>query len=422
MKKLCLLLLFVWIACSAFAQFTIQGELRPRFEFRDGYRTINFDDADPAVLLSQRSLIGLMYKTDLYTTKISFQDVRVWGSEALKATDISTALCEAWVEFNAGNTFKIKVGRQILKYDNQRLIGAMNWNQVGARHDAIKLSYRKNGFEFEAVGAMNQTATDKDLVEVPYDLYKVHYKNLGILWLKQSFESFSIASLSIFEALRMNDMDDETSTRYTTGLVLAYNKSKVKSELRGFYQGGSKQSGDDVSAWYMNAIFHYNINKSFKLKAGFDLYTGNDDPNQIGDKDNAFNVIYGGRHIFNGKMDYFLNPASTMGLGLMDWMIGFDAKVSPKSTLMVDYHYFRTPNSFAFRGLDYKAYLGSEIDIQLNIKISKEATLSTMYGIMLPDDAMAAVKTPGSNPVKEKKTGHYFVSMLTFKPTFFKTK
>jgi len=418
MKKIFLLLLLVLVNCSIFAQFSLDGELRPRFEYRDGYRNLMPQDADPATMISQRSLLGLTYKTDLYTTRISFQDVRVWGSEALKTNEISASLVEAWVEFNVSDGFKIKTGRQILKYDNQRLIGVANWNQIASRHDAVKLSYKKNSFEFEVVGASNQTAQQSDLVEVPYELYDKLYKNLGIVWMKQAFENFSIATLSVFEGLRENNVNDKINTRITSGLIFNYQQKKISTALRTFYQGGKKQDGSKVSAYFINATFDYKYNSKITLKAGMEYFSGNDDPNMIGEKDNAFDVIYGGRHGFNGKMDYFLKPASTLGLGLIDWSVGLNAKLAPKVTLYADYHYFRTQRNFTMGDVleltNYSAYLGSEFDIQLDLKISKEILISALYGMMLPSDAMAAIRN------REINTAHYFMTMLTFKPVFLK--
>lgn len=418
MKKLLLLSLLLLANLLSFAQFEIDGELRPRFEYRDGYRNLMPSGAEPATLISQRSLLGLSYKTELYTTRISFQDVRVWGSEALKTNEISASLVEAWVEFNVSDGFKIKMGRQTLKYDNMRLIGTGNWNQIAIRHDAVKLAYRNNGFELEVVGANNQTAERSDLVEVPYDLYNKLYKNLGVIWMKQSFGDFSIATLNVFEGLRENDVDDKINTRITSGLILNYKQKKITTAFRAFYQGGEKQNGSKVSAHFLNATFDYKYSKSITFKLGVEYFSGNDDPNSIGEKDNAFDVIYGGRHGFNGKMDYFLKPASTLGLGLIDWKFGFNAKLSPIVTLYVDYHYFCTQSDFnmgdVLQMTNYSAYLGSEFDLQLNIKISKEILIGALYGMMLPSDAMAAIRN------NEANTAHYFMTMLTFKPVFFK--
>ena len=414
MKKLFLLTLLLLVNFSIFAQLEINAELRPRFEYRDGYRNLMPEDANPATLVSQRSLLGLTYKTELYTTRISFQDVRVWGSEALKTNEISAGLVEAWVEFNVSKGLKIKTGRQILKYDNQRLIGAGNWNQIASRHDAVRLAYKSNGFELEVVGAYNQTAERSDLVEMPYDLYNKLYKNMGIIWMKQSFDNFSMATLNVFEGLRENNVDDKTNTRITTGLIFNYDQNKIGAAFRAFYQGGKKYTGDKVSAHFLNATLSYKHTKSTTFKTGVEYFSGNDDPNVMGEKDNAFDVIYGGRHGFNGKMDYFLKPASTMGLGLIDWTIGMKVKLSPKFTLVLDYHYFRTQQDFTANLIDYSAYLGSEFDFQLDVKISKEISISALYGMMLPSEAMAAVKN------REANTAHYFMTMLTFKPVFFK--
>lgn len=414
MKKLFLLSLLFLISFSTFAQFEISGELRPRFEYRDGYRNLMPDGANPATLISQRSLLRFNYKTELYTTRISFQDVRVWGSEPLKTNEISASLVEAWVEFNVSAGFKIKTGRQILNYDNSRMISPGNWNQIATRHDALKLSYKQNGFELEVVGAFNQTAKRSDLIEMPYGLYNKLYKNLGIIWMKKSFGDFSIATLNIFEGLRENDVDDITNTRITSGLILNYNQNKITSAFRAFYQGGKKQNGSKVSAHFFNATISYNYNKSTTLKSGIEFFTGNDDPNAIDEKDNAFDVIYGGRHKFNGKMDYFRSPASTLGLGLIDLTVGMKTKLSPKFTFIMDYHYFRTQKDFTKDLIAYSAYLGSELDFQLDVKISSEILISALYGIMLPSDALAALRN------REANTAHYFMTMLTFKPVFFK--
>ncbi len=418
MKKTFLLLVLLLVNCSIFAQFSMDGELRPRFEYRDGYQNLMPQDADPATLISQRSLLGVTYKTELYTTRISFQDVRVWGSEALKTNEISASLVEAWVEFNVSEGFKIKTGRQILKYDNQRIIGVGNWNQIASRHDAVKLSYQQNGFEFEVVGASNQTAKGSDLIEVPYELYNKLYKNLGIIWMKQTFNNFSMATLNVIEGLRENNVDDKINTRITSGLIINYNQNKISTALRSFYQVGKKQNGSKVSAYFVNATLSYKHSEKTTFNTGIEYFSGNDNPNTIGEKDNAFDVIYGGRHGFNGKMDYFRSPASTSGLGLIDYSVGMKTKLSPKFTLAIDYHYFRTQSDFNIGDVhattNYSAYLGSEFDFQLDIVISKEILISALYGMMLPSESLAVLRNRNVN------TAHYFMTMLTFKPVFFK--
>ena len=135
--KLTLITLIILTSIIANAQLNLSGELRPRFEFRDGYKGLKIDSLDPGVLISQRSRINFSFKKDFYKTYISFQDVRVWGSEQQKKNQINLTLHEAWVEIFVNKDFSIKTGRQVLIYDNQRLIAGSNWNQIGQKHDAI---------------------------------------------------------------------------------------------------------------------------------------------------------------------------------------------------------------------------------------------------------------------------------------------
>ena len=51
------------------------------------------------------------------------------------------------------------------------------------------------------------------------------------------------------------------------------------------------------------------------------------------------------------------------------------------------------------------------------VKISPEINITNIAGVMLPTTSMAVVK--GSD-LSNANTGFYFVTMLTFKPVFFK--
>jgi hypothetical protein len=413
MKKLLTITILSIISFTTYAQLKIDGEIRPRFEYRDGYKSLKIDGNDPARLITQRTRLGLSYKTDLYTTRISFQDVRVWGSEALKSNTISAKLCEAWVEFNMTDNFRIKVGRQILSYDNERLIGSGNWNQYGFQHDAVKFSYQKNKFELEVVGAYNQSS--ETLNEVPYTLFNKLYQRLGIIWAKQSFKNLSVASITVIESNRMDAVSNKSHSRYTTGLIFNFNKNKFNADFRTFYQGGKKNTGQKVSAYSLNLEFAYKVTKRYSLKAGFDLLSGNS-PGLSPEKDNAFNLLYGGRHKFNGSIDYFTSATPNAGFGLIDWSLGMSYKVCRRLTTKLNYHYYSTHKEFKYTRLYYSSYLGSEFDLQANFKFTKEISVVILYAMMLPSETMAVVQ----NINQEAKTGNYCALMITFKPKFLK--
>ncbi|MCK5105430.1 MAG: hypothetical protein KAR17_21550, partial [Cyclobacteriaceae bacterium] len=57
------ILLFVTKA-ELFAQFTLTGELRPRTEFRNGFKKLREKSADPAFFIEQRSRLYVDFKKD----------------------------------------------------------------------------------------------------------------------------------------------------------------------------------------------------------------------------------------------------------------------------------------------------------------------------------------------------------------------
>jgi hypothetical protein len=150
MRKLSIvasMLLFIpFVPCKS--QVTVNAELRPRFEIRDGYKQLSDTSSLPAFFVSQRSRIGLGFAKEKYSIYFSIQDVRVWGDEqnytstGVTGDNASIDLKEAWVEYFVSDHVSIKFGRQELKYADQRLIGARNWNQNGMSYDALIFKYK----------------------------------------------------------------------------------------------------------------------------------------------------------------------------------------------------------------------------------------------------------------------------------------
>ncbi|MBU1011936.1 MAG: alginate export family protein [Bacteroidetes bacterium] len=415
MKKTYLITALILLNILAFAQFKMEGEIRPRLEFRDGYKNLMPMDANPALLVSQRTRLGVSYQTKLYTTQITFQDVRIWGEEQINTNKVNIGLHEAWLEFNAASSIKIKIGRQVLKYDNERLIASTNWLQVGAKHDAMKVSYKSTNWDLDLIGAFNQSG---DIYyQSPYLLFNKQYKNLGILWLSRKMQKFTFSNLTIVEGLRKDDVGVQINTRLTTGIISKAKLEKTDVDARFFYQTGKKQNGNKVNAYLANLDIYYHLNKESTLMAGFELQSGNRNPKIIEGSDKGFEVLYGSKHSFNGLMDYFGGSNSINGMGLFDIYLKYIAVINNKLELNFDYHYFKTPKNFQNEGVDYHGYLGSEIDLSCSIKISPEINITNIFGMMIATNSLAVAKGSDLDAVKN---GYYFVTMLTFKPVFFK--
>ena len=112
--KLILLLVFLASNFVSSAQFEIQGIIRPRFEFRDGYSTLRNDTTTAAAFVSQRTRLNFSYKKRKLETMLSLYDFRVWGDQALKQDMASFGLNEAWAKIYLNNSWSIKLGRQAL--------------------------------------------------------------------------------------------------------------------------------------------------------------------------------------------------------------------------------------------------------------------------------------------------------------------
>jgi hypothetical protein len=166
-----LLFISCFYSLNVSAQFTISGQLRTRGELRDGYGTLESTANSNAAFVSQRTRLTFDFKSNRLIFHSTLQDVRLWGQDAstVSAADGSKLeLHEAWAELILSNKkdtsfkkspldyFAVKVGRQELAYDDQRLLGSLDWLQQGRRHDAIVFKALNKGWRMDIGGAFNQ--------------------------------------------------------------------------------------------------------------------------------------------------------------------------------------------------------------------------------------------------------------------------
>ena len=70
---------FMVVAQGLAQEFTIGAQIRPRGEFRNGFKTLTDEDRDAAFFIEQRSRIFAGFRTDKFRVKMNVQDIRVWG-------------------------------------------------------------------------------------------------------------------------------------------------------------------------------------------------------------------------------------------------------------------------------------------------------------------------------------------------------
>ena len=397
------------ISIHLFSQISITGEIRPRAEFRYGYRTLRSDNSDPAFFVSQRSRLNLSYTGEKYSAFIALQDVRVWGDEQYNTDTPALALHEAYVKFNLIKNLSAKLGRQCIGYDNNRIFGKANWNQSSKKHDALLLNYSNNGWDIDFTNAFNQLTENTNGTD--YTDGNGNYKYLSYLWATKKTEKISISGMAMADGFQY--AVDTVYTRLTYGAIVKYASGDLSFNVRYFGQGGKLVSGKEIASSLINIEAGYIIGK-INLIAGMEISSGVDS-NSSDSKSHAFETPYGAKHWVNGTMDYFKKTSDTKGTGLVDGYLKFSQKLSDKSSILADYHYFSTNKTYYSEGTAVSKYLASEIDLVYRHTMAKDMNLECGYSVLKGSSTLALMKSGNAD-----KLNHWMYIMLTFKPTFFK--
>ena len=196
--KFTLLALTLLISINSMAQFSIDGEFRPRTEFRNGYGNIIADGAEPGFGVSTRTRLNFGYKTDAYKFYLSFQDVLTWGeNRQLLPQDAndSFSIFQAWADIALGSGWSTKLGRQTIIYDDQRIFGAVGWAQQARNHDAAIIKYKKDKFMFDIGLAFSQDGSGVAGFSSVGNTYNTSgfftYKTMFYGYTKKSWSNFS---------------------------------------------------------------------------------------------------------------------------------------------------------------------------------------------------------------------------------------
>ncbi len=392
-----------FIVMQSYAQFTLTGEFRPRTEYKHGYKSLANDDTKMNLSTNQRTRLNIDYKTDSYKFFISFQDVRVWGSEnQLVSNDgAHTTLHQAYAQIKLNSKLSLKAGRQEIIYDDHRIFGSVGWAPQARSHDAAIFKYNANGFKADLGFAFNLYSTAA--VKNP--------KAFQYLWLHKSFGGFSASFLALNNGLKYVDSNGDESIKYsqTIGTRAGYKAGKFSAFLNLYYQGGKDNKNNKVNANLIGLDLGYKVNDNFSFGLGFEQQSGNDmkNPNE---EQNAFTPLYGTNHKFNGHMDYFYVGNHLGSVGLRDAFVKFGYKKN-KFGLAAHAHYFMAANNMPN---DLDAALGTEVDLSMSYPLAKGVGFKMGYSQMFGTDSMVALKG-GSKDA----TSNWAWMMIVIKPTIF---
>jgi alginate export protein len=401
---------------TANAQFTVTGEIRPRAEYRNGYRSLATVDMNPAFFIEQRTRLNFGYKSEGYIFKITFQDVRTWGNEPqlIVGDGKWTTIHETWAKIILSDKLALKVGRQEISYDDERIFGPVGWAQQARSHDAAILQFNQNEWKADLVLAFNQ---DRPQSTTTYYSTSANYKALQTLWINRKTENFEGSFLFLNNGLE-GGTEDNPKINYsqTIGTRLGGKINDWTGHFEFYYQGGKLRNGTTkLNASLIGFDLKYKISKPVSALLGYQRLSGNSQINQDTTVSNAFTPFFGTNHKFNGYMDYFYVGNFIGSVGLNDLYLRLNFS-KPKIGLSGTVHSFAAANEVAETTGSgaMNDYLGTEVDLVISYKRSKDVNFKAGYSQMFATSTMAAIKGGSINA-----TSNWAWLMVTIKPTLF---
>lgn len=372
-------------------RFSMSAQIRPRAEYRNGNLTPRYEGEKPATFINNRARLSMEYGRKDLVLRISAQHVGVWGQDPQIDKNGRFVMNEAWARLNFGKGFFTQLGRQTLSYDDERILGGLDWNVAGRYHDALKLGYESKAHRLHLILAFNQN-DEKVLGGTYYKAGGQPYKNMQAAWYHYQAEQNRFGASLLFLNLGWETGNAETEvarTRYmqTMGTYLTANPEHWNLNAAFYYQTGKNKSDREVSAYMASLRIAYFPDKTWNLLLGSDYLSGN---KKDDGKFRAFDPLYGTHHKFYGAMDYFYASAfqGKYAPGLWDNYLGITYKACSKVSMQLNYHYFTT----AVKLPDLHKDLGSEVDYQLDCSLMKDVKLSVGYSFMAGSRTMDAVK------------------------------
>jgi hypothetical protein len=372
---------------------TLTGEMRTRSEWDRPGGGIATD-----VFTLLRSRLGVRVDAAQRVRLVAqVQDSRVLGAEGTPAaaTAGSFGLHQGYVELYAPwrrSDVVIRAGRQEVALGNERLVGVVNWSNVGRSFDGARVTFTPSGgapgTESWSVSGFAATVEERGrhfggTVANPAPDHIV----LG-LFASRPVSRGTVAELTLLadEAGRYRGYVNANRTT-VHGRVRSPRLAALSLDIEGALQVGhqvdSSAAGlgrrQPVRAWMMGARVGTPTKNATRgtLVVGVDVLSGDDSAHD--ERYSTFNTLYASNHAFYGLMDVIGEPAaSTRERGLTDALAVASWRVSGSLRPRAELHRFALAS-----GRDRP--LGWEGDVVLPFRLSPAATMDIGYGAFRAD-------------------------------------
>lgn len=410
----CVLSITIWGQNSDNQKPSFKHELIPqimtRGEYRHGYQALADTNQDPAAFIGQRTRLTYKMISEKFDIVITAQDVRIWGAVSNVGIDTSArlSLAEGYGAIKFDKKNKLKIGRQIIAYDEDRIIGSLDWAFQSRRHDLVLFEHQNDSVLTFHIGAAWNQKSDYYNTTV-YGVPK-NYKSMQYLWLFRQMKKWNISFLFLNNGTQLSKTVDSKKLYYdkysqTFGFNTNIQINPVKINAYAYYQMGfdasvTNASGNvkSINAYDIGLNLNYKILEWWNISAGGEYLSGTSQDPAKQNQNNSFNPFYGTNHRFNGYMDYFYVGNHLNNVGLIDAYLKFNFGKG-RWNAFVNVHNFQaaadikdvkksTPTQFV--AMDKQ--LGQEIDLTFLYKISDGVSIQAGYSQMFGTESLRALK------------------------------
>lgn len=410
------LILIVVFSKALVAQISLSGEIRPRSEFRHGFKEPLETGKKPAFFTEQRTRLVGGYKSKKVEVGVSIQDVRIWGSvdQVYKVDPSLMNVNQAWATIKMNELNKVIVGRQILDYDNARILGSLDWAQQGRSHDLLRYIFENKSWSVHLGLAFNQDSYTPEPAKLDNTFYAStnNYKTLHYTWIKKLFEKSSISVLLLNQGMQI--APDTVNYNQSIGVNVSHKIGESTFKGEWHYQAGKNGRFKKIKGFLAAISLDHSFN-NVGTTIGIDWLSG-DNPNT--DSFEAFTPWYGTNHKFYGLMDYFYVGNGHKNFGLVNPYFKTHISINERTRWVLHLHHFISDTRI--KGSNHSKtnnnILGNELDLVFSYNITPDVNLKLGYSQMFFARGMEVVK----ETMDPRKTASWGWAMLTLKPKLIK--
>ena len=318
---------------------------------------------------------------------VQFQDSRIYGTEPNTFTNIRNVdLHQAYLQ--VGNFFakklSLKMGRMQMAYAKERLVGAVDWHNVGRAFDGTLLRYAPD--ERFGVDVFGTKIVQRADYENPADTGFY----FGGLYASHRPKEFYRVDLYILGEWNRRETENHGAElqRVTIGTYDTGNFNVIDYDIEAAVQFGTRYNASTeerqrISAFMLTGAIGYTIDVAYKprIRFGYDYLSGGEPTDE---NYKVFDTPFATNHRFYGLMDYFVSiPSHTEGRGLQDIMMQFEIAPNKKLTVRADVHQF-LPAKRMMNGDSY----GQEVDVTALYRYHEVLRFTLGASLFIPDKLM----------------------------------